>query len=56
MRLFLFPNTKYLFSLSHLFHGSQEADVHVSPVVVSLQQLHNLQDNDRMIDVINIVQ
>lgn len=39
-------------SLSHLFTGSQVADINM---IVSLQQVHNLQDNDRVMDVVNVV-
>lgn len=38
---------------SHLFAGSQETDVNVSPAL--LQQLHNLQDQDRAIEVVKVV-
>lgn len=62
-----FLNIKYLFSclsnpsspslsFSHLFPGGQEADINMPSVVVSLQELHNLQDNNGVIDVINVVQ
>lgn len=44
-----------LFLFSHLFPGGQEADINMSSVIVSLQQLHNLQYNNRVIDVINVV-
>lgn len=39
-------------SLSHLFTGSQVADINM---IVSLQQVHNLQDNGRVMDVVNVV-
>lgn len=48
-----FLSNELLFLFSHLFAGSQEADINVSPVL--LQQLHNLQDEDRAIEVVNVV-
>lgn len=45
----------YVLSFSHLFPGSQETDINMSSVIVSLQLLHSLQDNNRVMDVINVI-
>lgn len=57
MSMFLFlllcPHSASIFS--HLFPGSHVAHVNMSPVTASLQQLHDLHNDNRVIDVINVV-
>lgn len=52
--LFFFPKEGAV-NFSHLFPGSQEANVHTASVVVSLQQLCNAHDNSGVINVTHIV-
>lgn len=54
MIAFFFPKEGAV-NFSHLFPGSQEANVHMASVVVSLQQLCNAHDNSGVINVTHIV-
>lgn len=45
----------HLFSVSHLFPGSQGADVNVSSSIVCSQQLRHLRGKTRATDVVKVV-